>query len=231
MLRSISSVCPLSAQAPLRPWIIGRQRVDHEPSALLGRTRAVPRHHVPFTPFTGQGEGREGSILVAILSEVKGGRTSVPTTCSAPYPAPPTRLRSVSCARSPLWATGATPTSAKPGEIGSMSDAQPTPDPAPEASRPDASPQAGVLGNLPRSRPAVRSPRRKDASARKVPAAAAPPQTERESPPAQTAGAGAAGDLEALARGGIAVAGGAASLGLRLAGRAAAAVRDAVERR
>jgi hypothetical protein len=40
-----------------------------------------------------------------------------------------------------------------------------------------------------------------------------------------------AGELEALARGGIALAGGAASLGLRIAGRAAAALRDAVERR
>ena len=37
--------------------------------------------------------------------------------------------------------------------------------------------------------------------------------------------------IEALARGGIAIAGEAASLGLRIAGRAAAAVRDAVERR
>lgn len=83
-------------------------------------------------------------------------------------------------------------------------------------------PQAGVLGNLPHSRPAVRSPRR-----------ATPPP--RDASPESGADDGAAGerpaDLEELARGGLAVAGEAASLGLRLAGRAAAALRDAVERR
>lgn len=96
------------------------------------------------------------------------------------------------------------------------------------------SPQAGVLGNLPSSRPAVRSPNRRteppkrradeEAEAKAAPEsepAAAEPGTPGEQPV----------DLEALARGGIAVAGEAASLGLRLAGRAAAAVRDAVERR
>lgn len=95
-----------------------------------------------------------------------------------------------------------------------------------------ADPQSGVLGNLPRSRPAVRSPRRRDATpetgadvrSTSGPSTAGRPEGAegRDSSPA---------DLEALARGGIAIAGGAASLGLRIAGRAAAAVRGAVERR
>ncbi len=85
-----------------------------------------------------------------------------------------------------------------------------------------STPQAGVLGNLPRSRPAVRSPRRRET----------PPQRRAAAdPPADRADGGQAAELEALARGGLAVAGEAAALGLRLAGRAAAAVRDAVERR
>jgi hypothetical protein len=89
-----------------------------------------------------------------------------------------------------------------------------------------ADPQSGVLGNLPRSRPSVRSPRREK------PAAEPPPQpaeatAEQQQPATEAPGA----DLEALARSGLAIAGGAASLGLRIAGRAASAVRGAVERR
>ena len=89
-----------------------------------------------------------------------------------------------------------------------------------------ADPQSGVLGNLPRSRPSVRSPRR-----------AATPETPREqtaeraTPPRPEGDASSQADLEALARSGLAIAGGAASLGLRIAGRAASAVRGAVERR
>ncbi len=102
-------------------------------------------------------------------------------------------------------------------------------------------PQAGVLGNLPKTRPAVRSPRRKEQKAPARPAAAAPEQETPRPQPAATpvdseaaaaaSQTGAAGDLDALARGGIAIVGEAASLGLRIAGRAAAALRDAVERR
>lgn len=95
-----------------------------------------------------------------------------------------------------------------------------------------AAPQAGVLGNLPRSRPAVRSPRRRDApdpSADAARAAAASRTEPAEEPGSLEHGPGA--DIEALARTGLAVAGGAASLGLRIAERAATAVRDAVERR
>jgi|GEM_PF-3049840 len=113
-------------------------------------------------------------------------------------------------------------------------------------------PQAGVLGNLPKTRPSVRSPRRKEqkpakpagaepesaAKSRKRPAEpterveARRPPTEPASEPTPEASPGnPAADLDALARGGIAIAGEAASLGLRIAGRAAAALRDAVERR
>jgi hypothetical protein len=99
---------------------------------------------------------------------------------------------------------------------------------------PPAAPQAGVLGNLPRTRPSVRSPRRPDApdpaaDAARAAAASRPPQ---EPAPAREPTAEEGGnELEALAKTGVAVATGAATLGLRLAGRAAQAVRDAVERR
>jgi hypothetical protein len=98
-------------------------------------------------------------------------------------------------------------------------------------------PQGGVLGNLPRTRPAVRSPRRAEARQRDE-AEERPASAEAASTPGReaagsrsTAGEGPGSELESLARGGIAIAGGAASLGLRIAGRAAAALRDAVERR
>jgi hypothetical protein len=102
--------------------------------------------------------------------------------------------------------------------------------------REPATPQAGVLGNLPRTRPAVRSPRRKEApdpaaDAARAAAASRPPAAARRDEPAAAPTEGAPGELESLARTGIAVASGAASLGLRIAGRAAGAVRDAVERR
>jgi len=87
-------------------------------------------------------------------------------------------------------------------------------------------PQSGVLGNLPRTRPSVRSPRRADAPPEPPPRA----EAEAGAAPAEPEGSSQA-ELEALARSGLALAGGAASLGLRIAGRAAAAVRDAVERR
>ena len=67
------------------------------------------------------------------------------------------------------------------------------------------------------------------------PEAEAKPEVPTAPEPEQPAGAepehSHAADLEGLARGSIAIAGGAASLGLRIAGRAAAALRDAVERR
>lgn len=108
----------------------------------------------------------------------------------------------------------------------------------------EPAPQAGVLGNLPKKRPAVRSPRRSGAQA-KVEAQAGAERPRRSAskpqapPPPPRAPERDAGepershgvDLEEVARSGIAIAGGAASLGLRIAGRAAAALRDAVERR
>lgn len=128
-------------------------------------------------------------------------------------------------------------------------DGDPAPEREPEAEGP------GVLGNLPRSRPSVRSPRRAatPASQRATPAAAKPaggrapaPAEDRAAaeeaartvasgsagdPGPQAPGGGPEADLERLARAGLSVAGGAAALGLRAAGRAAAALRDAVERR
>ena len=97
--------------------------------------------------------------------------------------------------------------------------------------------QAGVLGNLPKTRPSVRSPRRaKQSPEQPAPSRTVPSDPDPEDRPAPEPGGGSPGpsggtDIEALARGGIAIAGEAASLGLRIAGRAAAAVRDAVERR
>jgi len=85
---------------------------------------------------------------------------------------------------------------------------------------------AGVLGNLPHSRPSVRSPRR--AAPEPEPAATAESGPGAPEPDPDSS---SQADLEALARTGIAIAGGAASLGLRVAGRAAAALRGAVDRR
>jgi len=89
-------------------------------------------------------------------------------------------------------------------------------------------PQAGVLGNLPRSRPTVRSPRRAAAEPESAPVAKVSPTAEGPDPERERASSSA--ELEALARGGLAIAGGAATFGLRIAGRAAAAVRATVER-
>lgn len=83
--------------------------------------------------------------------------------------------------------------------------------------------EPSVFGNLPRSRPSIRSPRRADPSD-----AGAPDQ-----PGVDHAGEpdrGAEAEIAALARAGISLAGGVATLGLRAAGRAATALRDAVER-
>lgn len=87
--------------------------------------------------------------------------------------------------------------------------------------------QAGILGNLPRSRPAVRSPRRADPPADPSPAAEGGDGGVREPAPRE----GREAEIEALAKAGVSLAGSAATLGLRAAGRAAAALRDAVERR
>ena len=100
---------------------------------------------------------------------------------------------------------------------------------ATEPSGRQADPQSGVLGNLPRSRPPCAAPAAPRPRRRAAPESQ--PGRDCRERPGRAAEAAAQADLEALARGGLAVAGGAASLGLRIAGRAAAAVRDAVERR
>lgn len=98
-----------------------------------------------------------------------------------------------------------------------------------------------MLGNLPRSRPSVRSPRRD--RAREAVRSKAQPAGAAEQDPAggPTEGAARTGsgdpsdsrsrELEELAKAGISLAGGAATLGLKAAGRAAAALRGAVEHR
>jgi len=110
--------------------------------------------------------------------------------------------------------------------------------------------QGGIFGNLPRSRPGHRSPRREPGER----AAAAEETTERprleprprpsptREPPAPSSEPNQApstapadeeriAGLEDLAWAGIAVTAEAATLGLRLAGKAFERARDAVERR
>jgi hypothetical protein len=91
-----------------------------------------------------------------------------------------------------------------------------------EAGEADA-PESSVMGSLPRSRPSIRSPRRNAAAARRA-------RSEPASGGPSEQGAEQSG-LEDLARAGASVAVGAAALGLRVAGRAASAVRGALERR
>ena len=99
------------------------------------------------------------------------------------------------------------------------------PQPAPSA---DEEHGPGILGSLPRTRPSVRSPRRAEAVAGPPPPAQTAPEPERGPEPERRS---REQELEDLAKAGISLAGGAATLGLRVAGRAAAALRDAVERR
>ena len=86
-----------------------------------------------------------------------------------------------------------------------------------------------ILGALPRSRPAVRSPRRDAAQARAKrgpkPAASASPAHEAAAEP------GDSGDLEELARAGVTTAAQVAAAGLRFAGKAASAIRDSIASR
>jgi hypothetical protein len=109
-----------------------------------------------------------------------------------------------------------------------------------------ASEAGGVFGNLPRSRPGTRSPRR--SGARPEPAATPPPTAAQagpaEQPPpppptrarepepsdAEAEPETASGGLEDLAWAGIAAAAEAATLGIRLANRALEAMRGTSER-
>jgi hypothetical protein len=103
---------------------------------------------------------------------------------------------------------------------------------------------SGLFGQLPRSRPGTRSPRRAAGGESQAPAAdertAAPPRPDPEPPPPPPADEspasgvapeeGGAG-LEELAWAGIAVTAEAATLGVRLFSRAIDAARKATERR
>ena len=111
--------------------------------------------------------------------------------------------------------------------------------------------QGSVFGNLPRSRPGTRSPRRDSASRRQAdggierPAepepepAVEPPRAEardrepdsESAPDAEAEPDREGGGLEDLAWAGVAAAAEAATIGVRLASRAMEAVRDSVERR
>ncbi len=81
--------------------------------------------------------------------------------------------------------------------------------------------QRGLLGNLPKTRPGVESPRR--AAAREERAAT----TESTGPVAGPSAPSHSG-LEDLARAGFGLATGAAAVGLKLAGRAAGGIGKAV---
>jgi len=89
----------------------------------------------------------------------------------------------------------------------------------------------GILGNLPRTRPSVRSPRRAEPARPEAETAPEPAPGERETTASAAGDASREQELEQLARAGLSLAGGAATLGLRAAGRAAAALRGAVERK
>lgn len=106
----------------------------------------------------------------------------------------------------------------------------PTPaadDDPPARPQPGEEPEAGILGNLPRNRPSVRSPRRAETSRASAAVESGAPRAEAEG----QQDAEREIEVEALARAGVSLATGAATLGLRVAGRAASALRDAVERR
>lgn len=106
-------------------------------------------------------------------------------------------------------------------------------------------PTGGVFGNLPRSRPGTRSPRRRrtapgagdapdPATAQEARDAPGPPPRSGE-PRDQAEELGEEeeqqGGIEDLAWAGVAAAAEAATLGVRLANRALGAVRDSIDRR
>ena len=124
-----------------------------------------------------------------------------------------------------------------------MADREQT-QPEPDESHEDADDQGGVFGNLPGTRPGVRSPRRGEQprpggqpkpsaprATRRRPStrpSAPSPAPERETPPATGT---EHGGVEDLAWAGVAVAAEAATLGVRLLSRAVEAVRKPADRR
>jgi hypothetical protein len=107
-----------------------------------------------------------------------------------------------------------------------------------------AAPDEGVFGNLPRSRPGTRSPRRdgqrtgsSESGAGRETESRAPASTPRDtgpgpdrSPADDAPAAQGSGGLEDLAWAGVAAAAEAATIGVRLASRAMEAVKDAGKR-
>ena len=103
-------------------------------------------------------------------------------------------------------------------------------------------PQGGVFGNLPGSRPGVRSPRRGRGPQASEPAAPdrpeppppisqpRAPEPPRE-PPQPGPQAERRGGIEDVAWAGVAAAAEAATIGVRIANRAIEALREAVDRR
>jgi hypothetical protein len=124
-----------------------------------------------------------------------------------------------------------------------MADREQT-QPEPDESHEDADDQGGVFGNLPGTRPGVRSPRRGEQprpggqpkpsvprATRRSPSTRPPapsPAPEPETPPATGT---EHGGVEDLAWAGVAVAAEAATLGVRLLSRAVEAVRKPADRR
>ena len=124
-----------------------------------------------------------------------------------------------------------------------MADESP-PDRDERASAAGDEPAGGVFGNLPRSRPGTRSPRRRRAEPAAPDAAepaatqardTAPPRAPRRAEPGdepdELADDEQPGGIEDLAWAGVAAAAEAATLGVRLANRALGAVRDTIDRR
>ena len=102
----------------------------------------------------------------------------------------------------------------------------------------------GVFGNLPKTRPGARSPRRDDASARQTskpepkPSSAgsgtkaAPPHSPAtDKVPDPTVASERSGGIEEVAWAGVAAAAEAATIGVRLATKALEAMRGTVDRR
>jgi hypothetical protein len=83
--------------------------------------------------------------------------------------------------------------------------------------------EPGVMGSLPRTRPGIRSPRRDDAPSSRRSSGQEPGASPEES---SRASPDFAAGLEDIARAGISAGVGAATFGLRLAGRVASAIRD-----
>ena len=123
-----------------------------------------------------------------------------------------------------------------------MADREPT-QPEADATQAAADEQGGVFGNLPGTRPGVRSPRRRAQSApagqpkpspprAARPRPAAPPLAGSRAPGPETPPAGHAehGGVEDLAWAAVAVAAEAATLGVRLLSRAVEAVRKPADR-